>query len=113
MRNTRMISQNKVTIEDVLSDWFSSDMFSEDGVFIKRIDGENCKTTIFIAEDYYFRINSTLTLTVIVEETADNTTVEIISSGGKEGLGGFSYGAEKSAVKRIVRLLEENGFTEQ
>ena len=113
MRKNRLISQNKVEIESVLNDWFSSNVFSEDGVFIKRIEGKNCKITIFIAEDFYFRINSTLTLTVIVEETADKTTVEIVSSGGKTRLSGFSYGAEKSAVKRIVRLLKENGFSEQ
>ena len=101
-------------IESILSDWFSSNvfshMFSEDEVFIKRIEGKNCKTTIFIAEDYYFRISSTLTVTVIVEETADKTTVDIVSSGGKMGLFGISHGAEVSAVYRIVELLEENGF---
>ena len=108
MRTNRLISQNKVEIESILHEWFFSD-----GIFTKKIVGENRKITIFIAEDYYYRINSTLTLTVIVEEGADKTTVDIISSGGKTGLLGFSYGSEKSAVNRIVQMLKENGFTEQ
>ena len=117
MERIRLISRNKAEIESILSDWFSSNTFSsvlsEDDVFIKRIKGKNSKITIFIAEDYYFRISSTLTLTVIVEETADRTTVDIVSSGGKIGLFGISHGAEESAVLRIVELLEENGFVEQ
>lgn len=108
-----MISHSNVEIETILSNWFNSTVYSDDKVFVKKIKEPNCKITIFIAEYYYYRINSTLTLTLIVEENTDGISVEIISSGGKEGLYGFSYGAEKNAVKRIVNLLKENGFTEQ
>ena len=113
MINNKLISQNNVDIESILSDWISSNLLSDDGIFIKRIEKQDCKITIFIFENYYFRINSTLTLTVIAEKTVNGTTVEIVSSGGKEGFYGLSYGAEKSAVKRIVKLLKENGFTEE
>lgn len=113
MEKIKLISQNKVEIEGILSNWFSSKTFSDDKFFVKKIEGEDLRITVFIAEDYYLRIDTTLTLTVIVENAADRTAVEIISSGGKEGLLGFSYGAEKNAVKRIVKLLKENGFTEQ
>lgn len=108
MRRIGLISQNKADIESILSEAFPA----EDRYF-KVIECGDCKITVFIAEEYYFRINSDLTLTVIAEETADETTVEIISGGGKEGLLGFSYGAEKSAERRIVNLFKENGFTEQ
>ncbi len=112
MIKNRLILQNKAETESILRKWFSSGVVSQDGIFIKKIELENSKVIIFIAEEYYYRIKSNLTLTVIVEETADKTTVEIISSGGKTSMG-LSYGAEKSAVKRIVQLLKENGFTEQ
>lgn len=112
MKNIRLISRNKTNIVNTLNEWFSSNMLSENENFIKEIENENCKVTVFIAEDYYYRINSTLTLTVIVEAVADKTTVDIIASGGKTGLLGFSYGAEGSVVKRVVKLLEENGFSE-
>lgn len=112
MRKNRLVSQIKVDTESILYKWFSS-VLSGDNFFIKTITLENSKVIIFIAEEYYFRINSNLTLTVIVEETSDKATVEVISSGGKTGLWGLTYGAENSAAKRIVRLLKENGFTEQ
>lgn len=110
MKSCRLISRNKVNIENILNEWFSSKVYSEDGIYIKRIQDESRRITIFIAEDYYLRINSTLSLTVIVEETADKKAVEIISSGGKAAL--FSWGSENSAVKRVVKLLKENGFEE-
>ncbi len=113
MVKNRLILQTKVDIESILRKGLSSGVFSGDNFFSKKIEFENRKITIFIAEEYYYRINSNLTLTAIAEETADKTTVEIISSGGKGGLWGLSYGAEKSAAKRIVQLLKENGFKEQ
>ena len=113
MIKNKLISKNKMNIENVLKDWISSNVLSEDGYFIKKIEKENYKLTIFIFEDYYFRIRSNLTLTIFVEENDEEINVEVVSSGGKEGLAGFSYGAEKSAVKRVVKLLKENGFTEQ
>ncbi len=106
MIKRRLILQNKAETESILRDWFSSN-----GVFIKKIESGNSKIIIFIAEEYYYRIKSNLTLTVIVEETSDKTTVDVISSGGKTSMG-FSYGAEKSAMKDIVQLLKEKGFAE-
>lgn len=66
---------------------------------------------IFIAEDYYHRISSTLTLTVIVEQTIDQIFVEVVSSGGKSGLLGYSSGSEDSAVNRVVKFLKAYGFS--
>lgn len=113
MEKTRLVSQKRVETESILNEFSSFELFSDDGFFIEKFESENCKVTVFVAEDYYFRINSTLTLTVIIQENADNTTVDIISGGGKTGWLGISYGAEKSAVKRIIRLLKDNGFIEQ
>lgn len=111
MIKNRLVLQNKAETESILSKFFSSVVNSTDGLFTKKIKFEDRKIIIFIAEEYYYRIKSNLTLTVIVEETADKTTVEIISSGGK-GDWGVSFGAEKSAAKHVVQLLKENGFTE-
>lgn len=112
MIKAKLVLLNKTDTESILRKYFSSGSFSSGGIFIKKIALENRNIAIFIAEAYYLRINSTLAVTAIVEETADLTTVEIISSGGKTSMG-FSYGAEKNAVDHIVRLLKENGFTEQ
>lgn len=65
-------------------------------------------TIVYILEDYYFRINSTLTATVIISKKIPNSVeLHIITSGGKQGLFGLSWGAEKSALKKIVRFAEE------
>ncbi len=112
MKRNRLISQNKVDIENILREWFSSEVSSDDGIFTKKIQDENRKVIIIIVEDFYYRIDSTLTLTVIAEEADDNTNVDIISSGGKTGFFALSWGSEKSAVKRVVKLLKEHGFEE-
>ena len=112
MIKNRLMLQKRVGIARILNDWFSAAMPFGDNLFVKKIAFEDRQITIFIGEEYFFRINSTLTVTVIVEETADKTTVDVISSGGKTNMW-FSYGAEKSAVKRIVKMLKGYGFTEQ
>lgn len=108
MRTNRLISHNRVGIERILRELATS----EDRFFTKKFECGNCILTIFIIEEFYLRIASDLTLTVIVEEAADKTSVEIITGGGKEGFLGLSFGAEKSAANRVVKLLKENGFTE-
>ena len=113
MERNHLIAHYNVDIVSILGNYFAAKGYSQDGFFVRRIDGSNCRTTIFIAEEYYLRINSTLTLTVIVEESAYGKSVDIISSGGKSGLLGLSYGAEQSAVKHIINLLKANGFTEK
>lgn len=52
MIKNKLISQNNVEIKSILSDWFSSNVLSDDGFFIKRIERQNCKITIFIAERF-------------------------------------------------------------
>ena len=91
MKKTKLISQYSIDLEKTLTDWFYSNTDSRDGVFIKKIIEPKRKVMIFIAEDYYHRISSTLTLTVIVEQTLNQTSVEVVSSGGKEGYHYFSF----------------------
>lgn len=109
MIRNRLILQGKAETERILRELLADD----DEVFIKKFEYGNSKITIFISENFYFRINSDLTLTVIAEETCDKTTVEVISGGGKEGLLGLSYGAERSAAQRVVKVLKDAGFAEQ
>ncbi len=111
MRSSKLITNYNVDIEKILNDWFSSYTVSDDGVFIKKIIEPKRKIMIFIAEDYYLRITSTITFTVIVEQTIDQIFVEVVSSGGESGLLGYSSGAEDSAVNRVVKFLKAYGFS--
>lgn len=85
---------------------------SDGAPFIKNVYALNRSVTIFIAESYYYRTNSDLTITVIVEEQPEYTTVDVISSGGKVGVFQISYGAEDNAVKKVIKALQQLGFDE-
>ena len=112
MKKYALISKEKVDVEKIFRDYFSKRYVPEKSIFIDHIDKNECKVTIIIAEFYYFRINDNLSTTIIVEENPGEMSIKVIASGG--GVDGDplgSLGAEKNAGKRIVKLLEENGFT--
>ena len=59
--------------------------------------------TILMREKYYMRISSTLMTVIILKFIDDNKVeIEIVISGGKEGLLMLSWGAEKSENVEIV-----------
>lgn len=62
-----------------------------------------------MAEKYYLRIKSNLTLTTIIERNTDEIAVIVITSGSSSGIG-FTWVAEKSAAKPILDLLEKYGI---
>ena len=60
------------------------------------------KIIVLIGERYYFRIESNLAVTIIIDRINDNEyQVVIVSAGGKQGLMGITWGAERSMLKRI------------
>lgn len=109
MKKYALISKEKVDVEKIFRDYFSKRYVPEKSIFIDHIDKKGCKVTIIIAEFYYLRINDNLSTTIIVEENPSEMSIKVIASGG--GVDGADMGAEKNAGKRIVKLLEENGFT--
>ncbi len=113
MEKSKLIFQERIDAEGLLYEWASLEGLTDDTFFVKKINSEYSKTTIFIFEEYYFRISSNLSLTFIINETSNETAIDIISSGGTSGLLGISYGAEENAVNRIVQLFRDNGFIEQ
>jgi hypothetical protein len=64
---------------------------------------------IYIIEEYYFRIESNLAAIVIFEKENKSTLiVHIIIAGGKSGIMGVSWGAEKSMLKKIKNFFIES-----
>jgi hypothetical protein len=61
---------------------------------------------VYISEEYYFRIGSNLTTTLIVNETDSNCTIEFISSGGGDGMAGTTWGAEGKSLKVFFEFLK-------
>lgn len=108
MEKHKLVTYERINIENILKDWYTSYDNMLESIFVERFDKNDCKVTIFMAEKYFFRIKSNLTLTTIVERSTDKIAVIVIASGGSYG--GFTWGAEKSAAMPILDLLEENGF---
>jgi hypothetical protein len=74
-------------------------------VFIKS-NYQN-STTVLVLEQYYIRIESNLSITIIFDKISKNSIeVSIIASGGKHGLFEISWGAERSAIKKITKFFE-------
>ena len=64
------------------------------------------KTIVLVAEKFYFRIESNLSATIIIDHIYDNKyQIVIVVAGGKHGLLGISWGAERSMLKRIKNLF--------
>ncbi len=75
---------------------------------IFKISNNQNTTNIFILEEYYYRIESNLSITVIFDKIDDNSVeINAISSGGKTGIIQFSWGAERKALKKLTRFFEK------
>ena len=64
------------------------------------------KTIVLVAEKFYFRIESNLAATIIIDPYDESRyQVDIIVAGGKHGLLGVTWGAEGSMLKRIKNVF--------
>lgn len=61
-------------------------------------------------ERYYFRNNSYAGLTVMLTESEETQTADVIGFGGGEGLFNFSFGANSETAELAEKLLREHGF---
>ncbi|QKE71293.1 hypothetical protein HPK19_00060 [Arthrobacter citreus] len=90
----------KFILED--SDLTSNLIFQD-----RKVAGEN-EIVILVFEKFFFRNNSTATLTVTIDDFSSVTYVKCISSGNGEGLFDFGWGAGKSFIRPIKEILEEH-----
>lgn len=73
---------------------------------LSRYSDKEGKINVLVAEKFYFRIESNLAATIIIEPINENQfQIVIVVAGGKHGLLGVSYGAEKSMINRIKNLI--------
>lgn len=97
---------NKTNIRSIIAD----EIDNQNEVYEKCVTYQDCSVTLFIYEEYFFRINSTLTVSIILEQDENGSKVELISSGAKIGLADITYGAESASLKPIIEKLLEIGF---
>ena len=118
METCKLKSNCKITSKAIIDSLGVADDYIEEetGSYINNFDVGNHKITVYIIERYFYRITSTLTVTFVIDQTEEYTTVEIISGGGKiSNSWGFwfaSWGAEKRALKDAIDSLKQLGFEE-
>ncbi|WP_088071535.1 DUF6054 family protein [Gottfriedia luciferensis] len=74
----------------------------------KVIESEEKEIAILVFEKFFFRNNSTATLTVTIDNFSGATFVKCISSGNGEGLFDIGWGAGKSFINSLRKNLESN-----
>jgi len=107
MEKVKLTGDLKVDIKAIAEVELNGDF----GTFEKLVQTPWGFVKILIYEEFYFRIGSDLSVTIIYEEKSSETEIEIISAGGKDGIQGVSFGAEKKALTGITRRLIKEGFT--
>ncbi|MFX0020814.1 MAG: DUF6054 family protein [Candidatus Hermodarchaeota archaeon] len=96
---------DKLLIDQVNIDDIIVDINREVDNLFKYTNDEG-KTIILVAEKFYFRIESNLSATIIIDHIYDNKyQVIIVVAGGKHGILGLTWGAEGSMLKRIKNVF--------
>ena len=110
---TAKLKSNVACSSDKIIKHFRENSLFYGNPFLRHFKEGDRIWTVLVMEEYYFRTNSNLSVTVIIDEKPAYTTVEIVSSGGKIGLLlPLSYGAEGSALDKTKLALKELGFVE-
>ena len=77
--------------------------------FLSRYSDDSGKIIVLVGERYYFRIESNLAATIIIDRINENQYQIVIAvAGGKHGILGISWGAEKSMLKKLKKIFIEN-----
>ena len=69
-----------------------------------------CKVALLVFEKYFFRNGSYANLTIMLTETTDCQTADIVGSGGGEGLFNISWGANTDFAEAAESILAHKGF---
>ena len=64
---------------------------------------------LLVFEQYFVRASGTISLSVLLTETGDQQTADLIATGGGEGLS-WSGGACRSFAKDCAKILQTCGF---
>lgn len=118
MKTCKLKANSEITSKDILNTIRTLEDFDEEGndLYTRSLETTEHKITVLVVERYFYRITSTLTVTLIIDQTEEATTIDAISGGGKvSNAFGFwlaSFGAEKSALDEVTTALKRLGFEE-
>ncbi len=109
MNRITLKTKKIVTLDEIIKKYIDSEFL--ENTYTTLIEAKDYISHIYIFEQYFLRIGSYITITLITKEELANTTVEVIASGGGNEFGKLSaYGAEISAIKSVSKYLSSFGF---
>ncbi|WP_113928118.1 DUF6054 family protein [Bacillus sp. P14.5] len=95
------------TVSLILSDPdYKQELAFQDYKVANGKDEEPNTIAIIVFEKYFFRNNSTATLTVTVSDFEGDTTVKCISTGNGDGVFDIGWWAGKSFIKPLRKILD-------
>lgn len=65
---------------------------------------DDCEVVLLVFEKLYWRNRSYANLTVLLTETEEDQTADIVGSGGREGLFNISWGCKFQFIEKFARL---------
>lgn len=77
---------------------------------ICRVQKAGGKAILICFEEYYYRVESAVSLTVMLTQEENSQDAFIIGFGGGHGLLNISWGANESIAKKAYNALAELGF---
>ena len=109
MNSLSIKTKKIVNLDEIIKKYIVSEYM--ENTHTTLIEAKDYISHIYIFEQYFLRIGSYITITLITKEELANTTVEVIASGGGNEFGKLSaYGAEISAIKSVSKYLSPFGF---
>ena len=79
---------------------------------VSRVDKRfrDAEVYFIVYEKYFMRVESYVSLSILFTKTDLRSSVELVSSGGGDGLLNISWGAENSFANDCAEVLESLGF---
>ncbi len=85
---------------------------NQENIYKKEIEINGEIIYLVIFEQYFFRINSDLTVSILIHQSIEKTIIEIISSGGGVGIFSENWGSEEKSIVELYNTLTKDGFRE-
>lgn len=98
---------------DAIADCFTKDLLqivNGQLVFDKRRQIGDIKQILLVFEAFYIRTGSYGSLTVNLTVSNDNHIIDLIPSGGGDGLLNISWGANANFAQKAQEILENYGY---
>ncbi|OQX94077.1 MAG: hypothetical protein B6I17_00010 [Tenericutes bacterium 4572_104] len=111
MQNIKLIKNGYINIPiNKIENSISTLSFSTKLVHFENYSTEEFGVYLFVFERYYFRINGYLSLTILIRDNPNTSTVDLIISAAKNGFFNLSFGAGNNLLDSVTKYFEKIGF---